>query len=205
MIRYAFSLMELVFVIVIVGIVSAAVIPRFERDSLYEMAEQVSAHIRYTQHLAMSDNIYMDDRSRWFQARWQIGFVNGPCGLYYRVGSDRDLSSGNGRFSNAEAARDPLTRTLIYNNNTPCSYRDGWHKGVLLTQKYDITTMSSSCNTQTIAFDHIGRPYTGVGGTSATDGLMREDCHYTFTHAGGSSVRITVTAETGYVYITYIE
>ena len=199
----AFSLLEMVFVIAMIGILSVVIIPRMDRDNLCEMAEQVLAHIRYTQHLAMSDNVYVDTEPTWYQARWHISFVNGPCGLYYSVGSDRDLSS-SGSFSKEEAACDPLSGGLIYNNNAPCDYRDGWFGGVLLSKKYNITAITSSCNTQTIAFDHMGRPYTGVGGGTAISGLMRSDCNYTFTDSLGQQVRITVTAETGYAFITYI-
>ena len=51
-------MLELVFVIVIIGILAAAIIPRMDRDSIYEASEQLLSHIRYTQHLAMTDNIY---------------------------------------------------------------------------------------------------------------------------------------------------
>ena len=203
MIKNAFTLLELVFVIVVAGILAFAMIPRMDRDNLYEMAEQVLSHIKYTQHLAMTDNAYDDMVPLWHQARWHISFVNASCGLYYRLGSDRDHSS-NGSFSKEEAACDPLSGGLIYNNNVPCDYRDGWFGGVLLSKKYNISAMTSSCNTQTIAFDHMGRPYTGVGGATATDGLMKSDCHYTFSDTQGRQVKITVTAETGYAFITYI-
>lgn len=204
MIKSAHTLLELVFVILIVGLISMVLIPRMDRDNIHEMAEQVLAHIRYTQHMAMTHSVYDDRESRWFRARWQLRFVNASkCGLLYYVGSDRDFDS-SGSIEAMEAARDPLTRELIYNINTVCEKRDGWHSGVLLGEHYGIARVNSSCNTQTIAFDHIGRPYTGVGGMSSTDALMREDCHYTFTDTGGSRVQITVTAETGYAYITYI-
>ena len=203
MYRNAFTMLELVFIIVVIGILAAGIIPRVERDSLNEVGEQVLSHIRYTQHLAMTSQVYEENEALWFHKRWHIGFVNGPCGLYYQLGSDWDFSSG-GSMTQTEAARDPLTHDLIYNNNFPCDYRSGWYDGVLLTSKYDIVSMDSSCNTQTIGFDHLGRPYSNIGTLHANDGLMHEDCHYTFTHADGSSIRITVTAETGYAFITYI-
>lgn len=198
--KSAFTMLELVFVIVVIGILAAAIIPRMDRDTIYEMSEQVLSHIRYTQHLAMTDNVYDDTQSNWYQARWHLDFVNGSCGVFYRVGSDSDLSSGTGDFSNTEAARDPLTKTLIYNNTTPCADHDGWYNDVLLGEKYNIVSMSSTCGTQRIVFDHIGRPYTGLGGVTSK---MNNDCNYTFTDGNGNQAIITVTAETGYAYITY--
>ena len=204
MYRNAFNMLELVFLIVVVGVLAAVTIPRMERDNLYEMGEQVASHIKYTQHLAMSESTYRDNLGSWYRARWHISFVNGPCGLYYRIGSDRDMNTVNGMFTDTESARDPLSGELIYNNNIPCDYHDGWFGGVLLTKKYNIVSMVSSCNTQTIAFDHIGRPYMGVGGATSLTDLMRRDCDYTFTDAQGKQLKITVTAETGHAFITYI-
>lgn len=35
---------------------------------------QVIAHIRYTQHLAMMDDKFNADESTWYKRRWQIWF-----------------------------------------------------------------------------------------------------------------------------------
>jgi type II secretory pathway pseudopilin PulG len=204
MIKKAFTIIELVFLILIVGLLAAVVVIRMNRANIYEMSEQVLAHIRYTQHMAMTQSVYTDQEERWFRARWQLRFINASkCGLLYYVGSDSDLDS-SGSIEAIEAARDPLTRELVYNINTVCEERDDWYAGVLLGLQYNIISVSSSCDTQTIAFDHIGRPYMGTGGTSATDGLMKRDCHYTFVDSNGNRAKITVTAETGYAFITYI-
>lgn len=201
--KVAFTIIELVFVIVVIGILSAAVIPRMKRDNIYEMAEQVLSHIRYTQHMAMMDDVFDHTRLDWYKARWHIDFINGPCGVFYRIGSDSDLSSGTGDFSSMESARDPLTKTLIYNNTIPCAKKDGWYDDVLLETKYNIVSMTSTCDTQRIVFDHIGRPYTGLGGLTSLSGKMSSDCKYTFIDANNNSATMTITAETGYAYITY--
>ena len=52
----AFTMIELIFIIVVVGILAAVAIPRVERNGLIEAADQLSSHIRYTQQLAMNDN-----------------------------------------------------------------------------------------------------------------------------------------------------
>jgi hypothetical protein len=192
-----------VFAIVVAAVLAVAIIPRYERDTLYEMAEQVLGHIQYTQHMAMMDNVYQEEEENWYKARWHLRFVNGSCGLFYRVGSDRDMD-GNGVIEASEAARDPLTHELIYNTTLVCEDHAGWYNDVLLGLKYHVLSVESSCNTQTIAFDQLGRPYTGVAGDAPTDKLMEDDCEYTFTHSDGNQVKITVTAETGYAYITYI-
>ena len=203
--RHAFTMLELVFVVAIIGILSVEVIGRFDRDTLFEMSEQVLNHIRYTQHMAMHDDSYDHSAQRWYQAYWQMNFVNtAKCGLFYRIGSDRDLDSLTGDFEAAEAARDAMSGDAIYNNALVCEERIGWHPGVLLGEQYDIVSMQSSCGSQLIAFDHQGRPHTGVAGGRATALLLKVPCDYTFIDGSGRQVRITILPETGYAFITYL-
>ena len=61
--KKAFTMLELVFVIVVSGILAATFIPRFDRDNLQEAADQVISHIRYTQHLAMVDDKFLADKN----------------------------------------------------------------------------------------------------------------------------------------------
>jgi prepilin-type N-terminal cleavage/methylation domain-containing protein len=77
--RHAFTMIELVFVIVMVGILSAILIPRMQGSRLYEAADQIASHIRYTQHLAMMDDKFdpTGGDSEWFKGRWQILFDQG--------------------------------------------------------------------------------------------------------------------------------
>jgi len=49
----AFTMLELVFVIVVIGILAAVTIPRFERDNAGEAAYQIARHIRLAQHHAL--------------------------------------------------------------------------------------------------------------------------------------------------------
>jgi prepilin-type N-terminal cleavage/methylation domain-containing protein len=53
MLKRAFTMLELVFVIVVVGILAASIIPRLERDNIGEAAHQVARHIRLAQHHAL--------------------------------------------------------------------------------------------------------------------------------------------------------
>ena len=67
-------MLELVFVIVVIGILAIAILPRVNRDTLYEASEQLLSHIKYTQHLAMTDNVY--GTGTWYAQRWKIVFDN---------------------------------------------------------------------------------------------------------------------------------
>jgi len=90
--KKAFTMIELVFVMVIIAILSSLAIPNFEQDRLRQAAEQVVSHIRYTQHLALLDNkfqsissnpgdIVEDKRAQyWYKGSWQIRFLRSAGG-----------------------------------------------------------------------------------------------------------------------------
>lgn len=59
--RHGFTVVELVFVIVLVGILSTVAIRKLSSSdtSLYEARDQIINHLRYAQHLAMNDDKYL--------------------------------------------------------------------------------------------------------------------------------------------------
>ena len=73
--KKAFTMLELIFVLVVIGILAAVMMPNTKTNRLYEAAQQVVAHIRYTQHLAMIDDQYNSSDADWYKARWQIFFT----------------------------------------------------------------------------------------------------------------------------------
>jgi Tfp pilus assembly protein FimT len=84
-IKKSFTALELIFVIIIIGIISFISSPRINNTSLYQCADQVLSHIRYTQHLAMINNkfkpIPLNNSIKekksvkyWFKGWWQIRF-----------------------------------------------------------------------------------------------------------------------------------
>ena len=78
--KRAFTMIELIFVIVVVGILAAIMIPKLNRNASREAANQILTHIRYTQHLAMQDDKYenfvSDNPVRWYRMRWGVAFNN---------------------------------------------------------------------------------------------------------------------------------
>lgn len=73
--RKAFTMLELVIVIVVIGILAMAAIPRVKDDQLAELVDQTVSLIRYTQHLAMQNNPFDPQDPAWFKKRWTIQFV----------------------------------------------------------------------------------------------------------------------------------
>ena len=85
-------MIELVFVIVVIGIIAAVALPRFDSDNTQEAMDQILSDIRYTQHLALVDNVIDPTNVQWQRAFWSIRFVgcDTKTNWYYSIGSDTD-------------------------------------------------------------------------------------------------------------------
>lgn len=173
--RFAFTLLELVFVLIVIGILAVLAMPNFRGHPLQDAAEQVASHLRYTQHLAMIDDKYDPSDPTWWQTRWQLTIAGTSYDLY----SDRDK---DGALTAGEAAVDPLTKTPI--------------AAVNLATDYGITAITAA----TIAFDNMGRPYSNLG--TIYGGLILVDTNIVLSHVDGNAT-ITVHPETGYVTVSY--
>jgi prepilin-type N-terminal cleavage/methylation domain-containing protein len=203
--RFAFTLLELVFVIIVIGILAVLAMPNFRGNPLQTAAEQVASHIRYTQHLAMVDDKFDPSDPTWYIEKWQIRFRRHSSSSVYAIFSDKNqLKNINGD----EPAIDPLTKIGMDGLN-------GWSAGDL-TKTYNIKGIDAgivqscfhddasmvSANRGVFAFDNLGRPYWGVSNaTSSTEYLMTSDCNLTLTNNEGESITVRVSAETGYICV----
>jgi prepilin-type N-terminal cleavage/methylation domain-containing protein len=197
--RFAFTMLELVFVIIIVGILAVVAMPSFNSNPLQQAAEQVAGHIRYTQHLAMIDDKFDDSNGTWYKSFWRIRFYQNTGTYYYTIFSDKDQNgnadTGAGK---TEVAVDPLTQVRMnasYNN-----------KIMNLTSKYGIKTVASSCDTLNIDifFDHLGRPYVhSMDVTNPYTALITAPCTISLEHQSDGNATITIQPETGYVSVSY--
>jgi len=211
--KKAFTMLELVFVIVVVGILSYFAASSFQRNPLREAADQVVSHIRYTQHLAMQDDKFDANDATWYRERWQIvfnsdAFTNQTWA--YTVFSSRNQ---NANVDVNEPAKNPsnpskeLTGgyTGYINTNNTLATRE-----LNLGQYYGVTNIvfSASCQfagSQRISFDYLGRPLKGVPNGFAAiyqaNRLITNDCSIALIGSDGN-VTITIKPETGYTYIS---
>lgn len=192
--KYSFTLIELVFVIVVIGIISAMIIPRLDRDNRYEAATQLLNHIKYTQHLAMTQDIYNNQNANWFRARWEIQLY--ACGGYV-VHSDINLLAGAPARSNA--ALDPQTGKSLFVSNTcsmPMPATD--FEKINLAGYYDVSGITTTgCGGLSISFDNLGRPYRA----NTINGVIQANCQIALNFNNGASEIIRVHPETGYACI----
>jgi len=221
--KRAFTLLELVFIIVIIGILAAVILPRTKRSPTREAAIQLVSHIRYTQHLALVDDKYLydvtipvdpssDEHDRWWKARWQLKFeksANSNNKWSYTIFSDHfgsSVYSGNPN-SQTEIATNPQnqqkkltggTSAIPYNHVKATTSMN-------IGTKYGISNVvfSNSCH-QSIIFDYIGRPMTGTLASFSSpypiNRLLVNDCNITLV-GQDENVSVIITPQTGYTYI----
>jgi prepilin-type N-terminal cleavage/methylation domain-containing protein len=227
--KKAFTMMELVFVIIVIGILLAIIIPRIHTDKLNEAGVQVLGHIRYTQHLAMIDDKYDSTDINWYNRRWRISFNNGADTnnmWAYTIWSD-SLANASGSPDPAEIALNPLdpSKRLTGGFNGVGFIHTGDAVATAemnLGEKYGILDVdfSAPCRTaagsRSLGFDHLGRPLRGAieNYTSAYDSailiniLVPTQCVISLCSVANCAaanadekVDIAIEAETGYAHI----
>ena len=211
----AFTMIELVFIIVVVGILAAVAIPKIERNGLIEAADQITSHIRYTQQLAMSDNKFNANDPNWHKKAWRIQFHNHNSAgsakgwrytIFWDNYNDRTEIAGNPNSEN-ELAIDPMNPNKYltsgfarqaFNNN-----HAKMNKKLNIQETYSITNVvfgGACARMTTISFDAKGRPMGQLTNSAMPyDKLFHSDCTITISNDSGDNAVITITKETGYV------
>jgi len=203
-------MIELVFVIVVIGILASVALPRIDDDKKQESMDNVLSDIRYTQQLALSGSKQMFDKEKWQQRYWRIIFssCNNNTEWFYMIGTDNNMTdSTNAFFSKEEAATDSANgKPMFYNcsgvNKTDVSKR------IFLSDNYGIKSVATSTKCdgnggKYIGFDHMGRPHYGFSQSSEPDyaSYMTGECIITFTFTDDSTSKIHIAPETGHAYI----
>ncbi|EQB40190.1 hypothetical protein M947_03975 [Sulfurimonas hongkongensis] len=208
--KKAFTMMELIFVLIVIGILAAVILPEMKSNKLREAAIQVVSHIRYTQHLAMVDDKFDVNDADWYKKRWQIQFnktIEGEDIWAYTIYSDETLSDNANAIN--EIARDPQNSNQYMSGGASGFILLGdirRNKKMALQETYDITNVSfSNCGStaRRITFDHIGRPLFGNpnSANSIYERVITDTCNIRLTHSSGDIVNIAIEPETGYAHI----
>ncbi len=222
--KRAFTIFELIIVIVVIGILAAVLMPRFTKNDVNHAANQILSHIRYTQHLAMIDDKYDPTKGDWYKGLWQIRFFkksnasrDGSSAKWaYAVFSDKDIGSGydgNPNATTGEVAIDPLTGKLISGGFT-IHYNDSrTFKPAAIEEEYNIVDVRFDRNcsyygSKRIVFDSVGRPLRGnpknYTKNYEANKIIQNLCTITFCFYNNSCVKnfkIAIEPETGFSYI----
>jgi len=178
--KKAFTMLEIIMVIVVIGILAAVIIPRTGSNKTAEAAVHLIKDIRYAQHLAMIDDKFDATDPTWYRNIWQIRFDTNNS---YSIVSD--TGTGTDQF-----AKDPINKEDM--------------NGIDLNALYGVTLFATGGCVQATAngivgFDHVGRPIVNIPTlTSPYSNLMTQDCVVTIT-GDGPNVVLTLRPETGYV------
>ena len=200
-------MIELVFVIVVLGIIAAIALPNLDRDLRQEAADNVLSAIRYTQQLALLDDKVDPTDANWQQLLWMIKFTGGAANAYYTISSD---TNENGTVEKTECAVDPANGKYMYHNSLNPTQPDE-SPNVAIDHLYGVNNIANTGGclaAQHIAFDNLGRPHNGLATTSsgAKAGndyatYMSSDCNITFTLDEGDPFSIIIEKETGFAYV----
>ena len=213
--KKAFTLLELILVVIVVGILSVAIVPRLHDNALRKAAEQIIFHLNYTRHLAMMDNRFSSDDTMWYKTRWQLLFSNcrgdkDTCA--YSVFSDW-TGHHTGNPDAQELAVNPLNRNqrlsggmsgnlLIKYNQKEAT------KSLNIGQKYQINKVKMlhcGSSARRVAFDYLGRPVMGNLATMSRPyrqgRLLQNRCEMTLINRDGEQITILIEPETGYIHL----
>lgn len=225
MMKKAFTLIELIFVIIVIGILAATILPNTKQNPLETAAVQLVSHLRYTQHLAMIDDPYEDKYDEWFHNRWRLKFYKGDRSNQkwsYSIFSEAD-SRNNARLSSL--AKNPLNID---------QYMSGGHnivgskdekkkldirekefigmKTLNLGESYGISKISlkDGCSRTTyLSFDHFGRPLklnpndlTNSYKKDSKNVLISKVCSI-ILESDDNKIKIEMAPETGYMKIIF--
>ena len=203
--KKSFSLIELIFIITIISIISMQFFPKNIKSNLNLAAEKIIIHLKNTRYQAMIDNKFNHLDELWFRERWTLKFQNCSSkvgGLYYAVYSDKNHG---GQINKSETVKDPLTQKWLYSNND-CDASSDESKDILLTKEYAVTKVEMSCNATStigqISFGYDGKVYTKLGNKpeDTYNNVLKEKCYITLYDKSNENVTIVVEPNTGYAY-----
>jgi prepilin-type N-terminal cleavage/methylation domain-containing protein len=213
--KTAFTLIELILVIVVLGILAALAIPRYDRDLRQEAVDNILSALRYTKHMALTDNVANPRDNKWQRAFWRFGIEKcSDNGIFYYISSDKDYE---GDIDSTEIINDPANgKKMMGDNNADCETQvnNNASPNIFLTKKYgikdgDITfTNCGNGSGSYLGFDYFGRPhrsYAGSSGSTYPDyaSILHTDCNITinFSNSGLDPISIIVESGTGHAYI----
>ena len=228
--KKAFTLVELIFVVVVIGILAFALWPAKQPTQALEAARQIVAHIRYTQHLALNDDKFAahtdtggtDSIAKdWYKRLWRITFSNLTADKDCKIGGWRyavyqnianDLSDKGQPNGTIEAARNPAQAGKVL---SACysGLSTNTSDELNLSQTYKIENIDfSEFGTQGIIFDELGRAYPRGDFSQAYNNgkkfKLGDNNSYgriTLSAKDGSVAKILVFAETGYACVENVD
>jgi hypothetical protein len=203
--KKSFTLIELIFTIIIISITISIIISKPQHSNLDLAANRIILYLKHARYLALVDNKYKVDDSMWYKERWTMKFKNCSSkigGLYFIVFSDKNHK---GSANKIECAKDPITSRWLY-SNWDCNAANDESKYILLTKEYGITKVDISCNSTStigsISFGHDGQAYSRLGTKpeEVEKYKLTQTCYITLFDKTHNFIKIAIEPETGFIY-----
>lgn len=112
--KKSFLLIELIFVIVIISIVSYVFIPNpLDDTKLDTITKRLILYLNHTRYKSFIDDKYSLEEKLWHKKRWTLKFFRcrtSVGGIYYVIYSDTNMSGHPGKN---DSLNDPLTKKVF--------------------------------------------------------------------------------------------
>jgi len=202
----SFSLIELIFAIVLISIITSIFIPKNNFSKLNLAADKIILYLKYTRYVAMLDNKYNSDDSHWYQELWTLKFQDctnkDKDGIYYMIYSD---TNHGGQPNKDECLKDPITNKYIYSHYCQKDTVGDKSKYVLLKQ-FGVTNIEVSCYKRTskekaigkISFAHDGKVYSKL--TEDNEIEIKKTCFISMYDIEENKIIIAIEPNTGFIH-----
>lgn len=204
----AFSMIELVFVIVVIGILASTALSQMDRDIQQEAISTILSDLRLTQQTALSDSKHNNSTQLWQRSYWQFRYKKcGDNNYRYSITSDINYDGINDRDESLISSLD--SKYLFFD----CSDNDK-DSELSNLEKYGISSIKgrgSNCMTLltedrgSIAFDNLGRPHYSIENYLAADfsEISQTDCSiiFKFSNTDYKDFVINIEETTGFISV----
>ncbi len=203
--KQSFLLIELIFVIVLLSILSSFFIPKKINNDLVYASKTILLYLKQVRYKALIDDKYNLNNKLWHKQRWTLKFFR--CkksigGLYYVIYSD---TNNTGHPNQNESLKDALSSKYIYSSNY-CKANNKNSKYVLLTQEFGISNVKLSCNKTSslgqISFGNDGKIYSRLSNKENEYDKYEiiKSCTLKLYHTNGTYKNIYLEPKTSFVF-----
>lgn len=225
----AFTLLELVLVILILGIMISIVQINTKQDKLIYGAKQILNDINYVRNLAMIQESFRSTdlsvaKKEWYKSRWQLYFINSAATNYEQTytifldkNGDGNANLGKKNNKDREIAVDILNPNKLMNSGQSGVINKDDEKATRrfnIFKKFGIVKveLKGSCGKNgatKIIFDEFGRLYSPLSNSKSVYeknlAKTNQECIIRLTSIQKNQICIVIDPLSGFAYIPKIK
>ena len=203
--KKAFSLLEVILMILLLGFLYTAFIPKTQINRIDELTNRLVLYLKQTRYQSLVNDKYNANDEFWHKQRWTLKFFRcreSVGGIYYSIYSDKNES---GHPSIEDSLKDSLSLKNIYSTNY-CKENINNSKYVLITKNFNIKEVIVSCNETSslgqLSFGSDGKIYSKLSNLPNDDKSyeIKNRCRIRLIDSIGEERGIILENTTGYIY-----